>query len=76
VATRISRSSEPTQARSSSTQVASGNQKNGRAEACYAVWQDGRITLGSVAYDLEKTIEKLRRLSVSAAVFEDLAFVL
>lgn len=53
-----------------------GQPKHGRAEACYAVWQDGRITLDSVAYDVEKTVEKLRRLSLSAAVFEDLAFVL
>jgi len=53
-----------------------GQPKNGRAEACYAVWQDGRITLASVAYDVEKTVEKLRRLPLSAAVFKDLAFVL
>ena len=53
-----------------------GQPKNGRAEACYAVWQDGRITLGSVAYDVEKTVGKLRRLSLTASVFEDLAFVL
>ena len=53
-----------------------GQPKNGRAEACYAVWQDGRITLGSVAYDVEKTVEKLRRLALSAAVFDELAFVL
>jgi putative phosphoesterase len=53
-----------------------GQPKNGRAEACYAVWQDGRITLGSAAYDVEKTVEKLRHLPLSAAVFEDLTFVL
>jgi putative phosphoesterase len=53
-----------------------GQPKNGRAKACYAVWQDGRITLGSAAYDLEKTVEKLRHLPLSAAVFEDLTFVL
>ena len=53
-----------------------GQPKHGRAEACYALWQDGRMTLGSVAYDVEKTVEKLRRLSLSTAVFEDLAFVL
>ena len=53
-----------------------GQPKNGRAKACYAVWQDGRITLGSAAYDLEKTVEKLRHLPLSAPVFEDLTFVL
>lgn len=53
-----------------------GQPKHGRAEACYAIWDDGRITLGSTPYDVERTVEKLRRLSLSAAVFEDLAFVL
>jgi protein phosphatase len=53
-----------------------GQPKHGRAEACYAIWQDGKITLGSAAYDVERTVEKLRRLSLPAAVFGDLAFVL
>jgi len=53
-----------------------GQPKHGRAESCYAIWQDGDVTLGSVAYDVEQTVEKLRRLSLSAAVFQDLAFVL
>lgn len=53
-----------------------GQPKHGRAEACYAVWQDGTITLGAAAYDVERTVEKLRRLSLSAGVFDDLAFVL
>jgi putative phosphoesterase len=53
-----------------------GQPKHGRAEAHYAVWQDGKITLGAVPYDLQRTIEKLRRVGFSAAVFEDLAFVL
>ena len=53
-----------------------GQPKHGRAEACYAIWHDGRITLSSASYDVEKTIDKLRRLSLSAGVFQDLAFVL
>jgi putative phosphoesterase len=53
-----------------------GQPKHGRAEACYAIWQDGKITLGAVAYDVERTVDKLRSLSLSADVFEDLAFVL
>lgn len=53
-----------------------GQPKHGRAEACYALWHDGRITLSSASYDVEQTIEKLRRLSLSAGVFQDLAFVL
>lgn len=53
-----------------------GQAKHGRAEACYAIWQDGRLSMDSATYDVEQTVDKLRRLSLSAAVFEDLAFVL
>ena len=53
-----------------------GQPKHGSAEACYAIWHDGELSLGAVPYDVERTISKLRRLSLSAAVFEDLAFVL
>jgi putative phosphoesterase len=53
-----------------------GQPKHGRPEASYAIWQDGKITLASVPYDFERTVEKLRRLSLPTAVFEDLAFVL
>ena len=35
-----------------------GQPKHGRAEACYAIWEDGQITLRSLAYDTEITIEK------------------
>jgi protein phosphatase len=53
-----------------------GQPKHGRAEACYAIWQDGAISLESVPYDIERTVGKLRRLGLSAAVLQDLAFVL
>jgi len=53
-----------------------GQPKHGRAEARYAIWQDGEITLGAAAYDVERTVEKLRRLRLSEDVFEDLTFVL
>jgi len=53
-----------------------GQPKHGRPEVCYAVWQDGIVTLTAVPYDFERTIAKLRRLSLSAGVFEDLAWVL
>jgi len=53
-----------------------GQPKHDRAEACYAIWQDGKMSLESAAYDVEQTVEKLRRLSLSSSVFEDLAFVL
>jgi len=53
-----------------------GQPKHGRAEACYALWQDGKIALASATYDFERTIDKLRDLRLSPAVFEDLANVL
>lgn len=53
-----------------------GQPKHGRPEACYAIWQDGEISLASVPYDFEPTVAKLGRLSLTAAVLDDLAFVL
>jgi protein phosphatase len=53
-----------------------GQPKHGCAKACYAIWEDGKVTLSAVAYDVERTVDKLRSLSLSADVFEDLAFVL
>lgn len=53
-----------------------GQPKHGRAEARFAIWQDGAITLESAPYDFERTIGKLGRLGFSAAAFEDLASVL
>jgi putative phosphoesterase len=53
-----------------------GQPKHGSAEACYAIWQDGKLDLCRVPYDVERTVSKLRRLPLSAAVYEDLAFVL
>jgi putative phosphoesterase len=53
-----------------------GQPKNGRAEACYALWEDGKITLGSAAYDVEATSEKLRRLPLRPEVVDDLVYVL
>ncbi len=53
-----------------------GQPKHGRAEACYAVWEDGQITLRSAPYDAERAIAKLRKLPLSSEVFNDLAFVL
>jgi hypothetical protein len=53
-----------------------GQPKHGQPEARYAICEDGRIALGAAPYDVERTVSKLRRLSLSAGVFEDLAFVL
>lgn len=53
-----------------------GQAKHGLPEVRYAIWQNGEITLAASPYDCEPTIEKLGRLSLSPAVFEDLAAVL
>jgi putative phosphoesterase len=53
-----------------------GQPKHGRAEACYALWEDGKFTLHSAVYDVEATIDKLRQLPLSADVLEDLVYVL
>lgn len=53
-----------------------GQPKHGRAEACYALWYDGRIELRSVPYDVEAVIAKLWRLPLSATVRADLSEVL
>lgn len=53
-----------------------GQAKHGRPEACYAIWEDGRIELRSVAYQVEATVEKISSLPLSAEVREDLIAVL
>ncbi len=53
-----------------------GQPKHGRAEACYAIWLDGEIVLETAPYDFERTITKLRQLSLTPDVVEDLAYVL
>jgi putative phosphoesterase len=53
-----------------------GQPKHGRPEACYAIWEDGRLTLASTAYPFEQTIRKICQLPISAEVREDLASVL
>ena len=53
-----------------------GQPKHGHAEARFAMWQDGNITLGAVPYDVGATVEKLRHLPLSPEVFDDLVFVL
>ena len=53
-----------------------GQPKHGRPQACYAIWEDGKMSLESAPYDVEQAVAKLRRLDLSPAVFEDLASVL
>jgi putative phosphoesterase len=53
-----------------------GQPKHGRCEACYAVWEDGRVTLKSQPYDVDATIGKLLGLPIEASIRQQLAEVL
>ena len=53
-----------------------GQPKSGAPAASFALLQDGRLSLHSVPYDYEKTIEKINRLDIGPAVQRKLAQVL
>jgi protein phosphatase len=53
-----------------------GQPKTGRPLACYAVWEDGQISLREYAYPLSDTIEQIRRMPVSNVDQEALTSVL
>ena len=43
-----------------------GQPKTGRPLACYATWEDGRISLKEYAYPLSDTIQQIRSMPISA----------
>ena len=53
-----------------------GQAKIGSPVACFAVYEDGQISLRTVPYDHEKTIQKIRTLSLSQDVERGLVEVL
>jgi putative phosphoesterase len=53
-----------------------GQPKTGAPQAAFAIWEDGRLTLHSKAYDFEETAAKINRLAVSPAVKKSLVDVL
>ncbi len=53
-----------------------GQPKIGLPQACFALFEDGEVSLHSVPYDYEKTIEKIRGLSLSIEVEAGLVSVL
>jgi len=53
-----------------------GQPKHGKPEACYAVWEDGRVELRSFPYPVERCVQAIERLDVPARVRRDLAEVL
>jgi protein phosphatase len=53
-----------------------GQPKTGRPLACYAVWEDGRISLREYPYPLQDTVEQVRRMPIPAGEQEALIAVL
>jgi len=53
-----------------------GQPRNGDIRASYAVWQDGQFSLRTYAYPLEETVRKIRALSFSPEVEQDLISIL
>ena len=53
-----------------------GQPKHGAPEACYAVWEDGVVTLKSSRYPVEETVRKLLDLPIDIRIARQLAGVL
>jgi putative phosphoesterase len=53
-----------------------GQTKTRSPMACFAVWEEGAITLQSRAYELERTIEKIQAMPLSTEVRTDLVATL
>jgi protein phosphatase len=53
-----------------------GQPKNGQANACYAIWEDGAFQLKSFAYPVEMTVERVKALAFPREVEKDLITVL
>lgn len=53
-----------------------GQPKTGGPQACYAVWQDGIVTLRTFPYPVERTAQRLRALPISQRMQNDLIAVL
>jgi protein phosphatase len=53
-----------------------GQSMTGKAEACYAVWEDGSFQLKAYSYPVEKTVAKARALLFPQDVEKDLVHIL
>jgi putative phosphoesterase len=53
-----------------------GQSKTGKPDARYAVWENGRLSLRSYRYPIDKTIQKIRLMPVSKKIQEELVSVL
>lgn len=53
-----------------------GQPKTGRADACYAIWNDGNVELKEYSYPIQKTVALLEAMPWPQAVRSDLITVL
>ena len=53
-----------------------GQPKTGKPDACYAVWENGQISLHTFHYPVERTIEKIRLMPVGKSIQQQLITVL
>jgi len=53
-----------------------GQPKTGKPDACYAVWEDGRLELRQFHYPVESAVARLDNLPLSREVRQDLTTVL
>jgi len=53
-----------------------GQPKTGKPDACYAVWENGQISLRAYAYPIDKTIEKIRLMPIDKNIRQKLITVL
>jgi putative phosphoesterase len=53
-----------------------GQPKTGKPDACYAVWENGQISLRTYAYPIDKTIEKIRLMPIDKNIQQKLITVL
>jgi putative phosphoesterase len=53
-----------------------GQPKTGNPDACYGVWEDGRLSLRTYRYPIDQTVAKIRTMPIAANVQEDLIRVL
>lgn len=53
-----------------------GQPKTGRSAACYAIWQDGKVSLKEYSYPMAETIRQIRKMPIPKEDQEELITVL
>ena len=53
-----------------------GQPKTGKPDACYAVWENGEVSLRTYPYPVKKTVEKIRSMPVGENIQQKLISVL